>query len=71
MLAWHPRPAVNVYRVCNSCGKELAYYRHLYDKTGIVCPGKEECLLDRDNVSVISSESSVMSFTFARLEYYF
>lgn len=52
-------------------GEELAhsaYYRHLHDKTGIVCPGKEGHLLDRDNASVISSESSVMSFTSTRLD---
>ena len=53
-------------RVCNSCSEELAhsaYYRHLHDKTGIVCPGKEGRFLGPDNASVISSESSVISRT--------
>ena len=35
-------PEEDERRVCLSCGEELAhsaYYRHLYDKVGSICPG--------------------------------
>lgn len=42
--------ATNNGRVCAFCSEELAptaFYRHLHDKTGTVCPGKRK----RDDLS--------------------
>ena len=44
-------------RFCTSCGQELshaAFYRHLEDKSGIVCPGKE-LMFDTDSSTSDSS----------------
>ena len=54
-------------RICNSCKQELshsAYYRHLHDKDGSICPARKSPYVDSDSTFDLGSESDAQESMF-------